>query len=451
MIFESSAQPGRRLRLGYCMNLHAASDFESLLQGMRDVSVPLSARLTSTQEFGVGMYLPAELAAALLEDESRAQLESLAEFLRERRLSPFTFNAFPYGGFQTDGLKAEVYRPTWVEQERVTYTLQVAECACFLATRLGLTRISISTHPGSFGAWLQPGDMEACADNMARVVERFVQIERETGVCFVLSLEAEPRASAGTSLELAQFRELANARILALLSADSDQGRASALLRRHFGTCLDTCHSAVAFEDAAEAMQLLQSAGGTLGKIQYSSALRLEDPGANPAGVATMLALDEPRFLHQVMGRSSGGGGQVLSVADLPELAALLAPQSVPDESKGSQASRAEWLACDEWRCHFHVPVDRDSMEVPLEGSAPNASPATRLGTTREHAAALLELALQSPDAFVDNELHVEIETYTWDVLPNAVRDTAALVDALEREYRSVLDLLARAGWKPAN
>ncbi len=66
----------------------------------------------------------------------------------------------------------------------------------------------------------------------------------------------------------------------------------------------------------------------------------------------------------------------------------------------------------------------------------------------RCHADAILGRALAHPADWTGSELHVEIETYTWDVLPGAARGPGALVDGLEREYAHVLDLLARAGWR---
>ncbi|MEM7515782.1 MAG: hypothetical protein AAF368_02505, partial [Planctomycetota bacterium] len=53
---------------------------------------------------------------------------------------------------------------------------------------------------------------------------------------------------------------------------------------------------------------------------------------------------------------------------------------------------------------------------------------------------------------FGTSELHVEIETYTWDVLPTSVGGGSPdPVDALEREYRSVFGELEAAGWSPAS
>ena len=58
--------------------------------------------------------------------------------------------------------------------------------------------------------------------------------------------------------------------------------------------------------------------------------------------------------------------------------------------------------------------------------------------------------ALARPESWGTQELHVEIETYTWDILPRAARGPGELVDGLEREYAHVLARLDGAGWKPA-
>ena len=419
--------PGRVLRLAYCLNLHAAGDLDGLYAGMRDISLPLRDRVASSGRFGVGMWFPAQVARVLASAAGRAELERLQQFMADERLDPFTFNAFPYADFQRDGLKADVYRPTWMQEERVRYTLDVASIAAQLNPVTGAERasahVSISTHPGTYGAWLSgAGDLLACARNLARVVRELARSEAHGGPRAILALEAEPMASAGDTRELEGYLAFARAEIArALAGSDGlDRERAHALAIRHLGTCLDACHAAVEFEPPIEALAC-STRGGPLGKLQFSRALAREQPGRDPRGRQLLLALAEPRFLHQVVGRR---GERRLHAEDLPTLARAL-------DMDGS-----DWLACSAWRCHFHVPVDLAAVEG--------------LGTTRAEADALLDRLLARPEHWSTNELHVEIETYTWDVLPRAARGAGELVDALEREYRHVMQLLRERGWQPA-
>jgi hypothetical protein len=383
---------------------------------MRTLTLPLRERLADPDEwFGIGMYVPAELARRLGDSRNRRDLAKLAHFLAEHRLDPFTFNAFPAGGFHREGLKEGVFQPTWLEEERVRFTLDVAQVAAGLvrALRQGSSHVSISTHTGGFGPWPR-GDVDArrCARNLVRVAQGLLRLGLDTGPRYLLALEAEPRAAAGDSAALAAFLE----RVPEWGGGEVEPW----VIARGLGTCLDACHSAVEFEDPREAFALATQ-HGALAKFQLSSALALAKPAAHPRGIQQLLAMNEPRYLHQVTGQ---GLVSRCEVADLPELERALAG-----------AGRENWLGSGEWRCHFQVPVDLTSVGD------------SGLATTRDHAGALLGAALAEPKRWGVEELHLEIETYTWDVLPGAVRGAGEIVDGLQREYEHAMGLLRAAGW----
>jgi len=417
MLFEHPDHIGKRVRLAYCLNLHPAGNLDLLLEGMRNITLPLRERLAQEGDlFGVGMYLPATLAARLASHPGRRDLTRLSRFLVDHRLDPFTFNAFPAGGFHESGLKEGVFRPTWLEEERVRFTLDVAQVAARLvrALRLPGSHISISTHSGAFGPWPR-GEQDArrCAQNLGRVTQGLLRLGFDAGPRFLLALEAEPRAAAGDSASLARFLES--------VPEWTEESVERWVIARGIGACLDACHSAVEFEDPREAFDLA-TAHAALGKLQYSSAISLAQPAAQPRAVQELLGMDEPRYLHQV----TGAGPSVRTiVADLPELQREL-----------SGAARERWLGCAEWRCHFHVPVDLARV-----GEA-------GLRTTRDHAAAILDAALDHPRRWGVEELHLEIETYTWDVLPSSARGAGDMVDGLHREYEHVIGRLASRGWR---
>ena len=75
-----------------------------------------------------------------------------------------------------------------------------------------------------------------------------------------------------------------------------------------------------------------------------------------------------------------------------------------------------------EWRTHFHVPVFLDDLDG--------------LGTTRFAIAEALAKHRATPLSD-----QVEIETYTWDVLPAQFK-TGDIVEYLERELSWVLEQL---------
>lgn len=430
MRFVHPEHPDREVRLAYCLNLLPVEDARGVLRGLAELALPLRDRLAGGEPFGVGLYLPAAAARELAGPGGAAGLDAFVGFLAESGLEPFTCNAFPFGGFHREGLKAGVFRPTWLEPRRMRYTLDVARIAAraAVALRAGARgHVSISTHPGMVAADLAgPADRAGCALAFARCAAELARIEEESGVRVVLSIEPEPGASCGDTAELADLHSAIRGAAAGQLAAEASWGadRAREVCARHLGTCLDACHAAVEFEEPEGALARATAGGAPLGKLQISNALRLLDPGGRPRGRERLLALDEPVYLHQVGGEGPDGR---LRAFDLPALGAALS------------AGEPDWLSCPEWRCHFHVPVDLGRL-----------GEEAGLDTTRELADALLDRALSRPEIWGLEELHLEIETYTWSVLPGEARGAGDRLDGLEREYAHVLERLERAGWRRA-
>ncbi|WP_410652944.1 metabolite traffic protein EboE [Amycolatopsis sp. cmx-4-54] len=141
----------------------------------------------------------------------------------------------------------------------------------------------------------------------------------------------------------------------------------------YVGLCLDTCHLAVSFADPAETLKAIAKSDVDIVKVQASAALHVEDPAEAREALA---AFAEPRYLHQVREFS---GGVVRKADDLPE-----AWTDLPGEGP--------------WRVHFHMPLHR--------------APAAPLSTTTD--------VLRTVAAGLPGEPHIEVETYTWSVLPDA-------------------------------
>lgn len=172
------------------------------------------------------------------------------------------------------------------------------------------------------------------------------------------------------------------------------------------GICLDACHSAVQFESPTEALEQLEAAGVPIVKMQASAALRVE-----PARIEELADFVEPRFLHQTRTTEDAA---VLGVDDL-------------DEALDGGLPRDE-----EWRVHFHVPVHLD------EGR-----------TTQPQLRDLIEGVFGGSRALTH---HVELETYTWNVMPGELRPDAdeALVHGLALELSWLIDRFQSLGLKEA-
>lgn len=418
MRFEHAAHPGRTVRLGYGLNLYPSRDAAGVLAGLREVARPLAQRVGRAPSLsGVGLWMPAPAVREFLADERR--FVELSELIAASALDGFTCNAFPQGDFHGPGLKERVFEPDWGAPARLDYTLSVARLAARLRRGAGGSpagaHLSLSTHAGAFAARLAPAGRAALVAGLRAAARGLARLEQELGERVVLALEPEPRSNANDTRELERW--------LTELSAGTD-ACTQAALARHLGACLDTCHAAVEFERPAEAFARVTAEGRVLGKLQFSSALALAQPGADEHGRARLFALDEPVYLHQVTARR---GAALAQLTDLDQLARAWA--------EGDE----RFTHADEWRCHFHVPVDLARL----------ADERGNLRTTQDEAARTLAAALGAPERWGSSELHVEVETYTWELFTTVQTAAPSRVEGLAREWTHVQELLRSAGWAP--
>jgi TonB family protein len=137
--------PSPTVHLSYCTNIHPGESWAEVRANLERYLVPVRERVAPGRPFGVGLRLSAESVRALAAPDALQELQS---FLRAHDLYVFTINGFPYGPFHGRPVKEQVYRPDWLEDERVAYTRRLAD---ILAAVLpdGMTG-SISTGPGCF-------------------------------------------------------------------------------------------------------------------------------------------------------------------------------------------------------------------------------------------------------------------------------------------------------------
>jgi hypothetical protein len=324
----------------------------------------------------------AESAELLVGD----RLAGLREWLDAEGLYVFTINGFPHGTFHGEPVKADVHAPDWRSDERVAYTLRLAEILAVLLPD-GVDG-TISTNPLSYGAWLA-GDHAGLADatgNVRTVAAVLRQLRAERGKHIALAIEPEADGALPTCRELIDW-----------WPADLD--------REHVTACFDVCHASVAFEEPEAALDAFADAGIAIGKVQLSAALRVALNGAASRDAARerLEAFADPIYLHQVTRRDSAGA--LVGYPDLPEaLPALDRPET------------------EELRVHFHVPLFVEGYGV--------------LESTQRDVRRTLELVVERSAC-----RHLEIETYTWDVLPDDLKATS--VEQIAREYEWVLDVLA--------
>lgn len=373
MIQPSQTAWGRS-SLVYCSNVHPA---ESLSDVRALISGPLSGirNKRSLPFMGSGLWLNAAVARTLTHVDG--ELVRFNALLEENAIRLITLNGFPYGDFHGDSVKERVYTPDWSLAERLDYTLQLAT---ILARFLPLNEAegTISTLP--IGLNCDPQTYASALRMLCEAVLELHLLEKQFGRRIRLCLEMEPGCMVESTGQLIRLftQELP--------ATAHETGLDAELLHQHLGICFDVCHQAVMFEDPYQSLQKIHAAGIVVGKIQVSSALELQRPQDDEARLA-LAEYVEPRYLHQVRARCANG--KIRGVMDLPQaLQTGDMPRDVP------------------WRVHFHVPIQTDAV---ADG---------RLVTTQSAIERTLDFLVDQPTVTP----HLEVETYTWQVLPDALR-----------------------------
>jgi hypothetical protein len=381
------------LPLSYCTNVHPGRTLQEVVEGLQTYTA--AVRRQWGAPLAAGLWLARPVVSELERDP--ASLDRLRDLLGSQELVCYTLNAFPYGDFHGERVKEQVYLPDWSTAERLTYTAACARVLCRLMPE-GVEG-SISTLPLGFRqAIREPDFMSRCQDRLIALARMLDELHDDTGRLVRLAIEPEPLCLLETTAETCAFFEQLRSRAAAVHALD--------VVQRHLGVCFDVCHQSVEFENVRESISQLSRCGVRINKVHITCAIELAGPADNVEGREALAEYVEPRYLHQTFAR--GRDGVVRAAVDLSRPLCLTPP--------------AEYRDAECWRVHFHVPVNAERLGP--------------LATTR----ADLKRAL-SGVAALEYAPHLEVETYTWSVLPGAA--PRALVDGLTEELAATRRLLS--------
>jgi hypothetical protein len=402
--------------LTYCTNIHPANGWNEVYANVQRYAPILKTRLAPRSPFGIGLRLSGRESCELQQPD---QLRRFQQFLQEQNLYVFTLNGFPYGPFHHQPVKSRVHAPDWREEERVAYTLRLVDILAALLPED--VEGSISTSPLSYKAWVNPRDTRTWrlfTRNIVRIAEALVRVKQRKNRLIYLAIEPEPDGLLENSEEMTRFYKdwllQEGAYMLAhALSVSTDKART--YLLEHIRVCLDTCHVAVAYEEPGVVLNRFERVGIKVGKVQVSSALKIVFPYrvevltalvARSALARSLQPFVESTYLHQVVQQNRDG--TLRHYPDLDEALSMIQDRQIA-----------------QWRVHFHVPIFIDRY----------ADCNTTFQSTQDTIVETLELLTKRRFC-----RHVEIETYTWSVLPEELRRD--LLDSITREYEWVLQKL---------
>ena len=219
---------------------------------------------------------------------------------------------------------------------------------------------------------------------MVTIALELYDFEKESGRYLHLDIEPEPDGLLENTTEVIDYFQnyLLPEAYKRFKTIDIPKDKADKLLKKYITVCYDVCHFSLAYEKPHQTFERLNEYGIKVGKMQISSALKILNANDNQAIWDALEGFNEPTYLHQVTEKVNN---TVVTYSDLPVIL----------KTKNHFS---------ELRAHFHVPIFLKDFGV--------------LQSTQDQILATLAYLKENPE--VTN--HLEIETYTWQVLPDALK-----------------------------
>ncbi|HWK99728.1 MAG TPA: metabolite traffic protein EboE [Parapedobacter sp.] len=395
--------------LTYCTNIHGGEKWEDHFKLLKTHFPKVKQEVSPHNPMGLGLRLSDVATKTLLDD---GKLSEFRDWLVSENGYVFTMNGFPFGDFHENVVKAHVHAPDWTTPERLRYTKRLCDILVQLLPE-GLDG-GISTSPLAYRHWYNDTDgnwqamRERATEQVANVALHLAQLHRKHGKVLHLDIEPEPDGVLETGDEFISWYagELVPVGIKVLTTTlGMTAGEAEETLKRHIRLCYDVCHFALGYEDHHRMIDILVEHGIQVGKFQISAALKASMPSDATARQAigeAFMAFDESTYLHQVIAQQRSG--QLLRFKDLPDAQVALFDEQTT-----------------EWRSHFHIPIFLED-----------------LGTLQSTQSDIIDvLAIHQNKRLTD---HLEVETYTWGVLPQQLQ--VPIAESISRELNWVINQL---------
>ncbi|WP_236979196.1 metabolite traffic protein EboE [Membranihabitans maritimus] len=370
-------------QLTYCSNIHPGEDWQDHFRELKNNIPAIKKDVSPNGPMGIGLRLANEASKALCNDN---QFYQLTNWLKDNDCFVFTMNGFPYGGFHNTRVKDQVHTPDWTTDDRFEYTKRLFSLLSNLLPG-EIQSGGISTSPLSYRPWWSDtkqldATIHTATLNILKTAEYLSRIYEESGQFLHLDIEPEPDGILGNASDFfAWYLDILEPMARKYFGHPE---KGSEIIRRHIQMCFDVCHFAVSYENPEEIVHTLEKNEIRVGKIQISSALEIDLEKESEDKIQSLAQFDEPVYLHQVVAQLNRGG--IESFRDL--------------DSALSGYTHGKYTS---WRVHFHVPIFIEKFGL--------------LQSTQKEIKDTLDLLKERK--FTD---HLEIETYTWGVLPKEMQ-----------------------------
>ncbi len=395
--------------ISYCSNIHPGELWKDHFHELKTNLPKIKAAVSPNQNFGIGLRLSAKAAKDLA---NPSNLQEFQNWMNENGFYVFTMNGFPFGDFHVKEVKDQVHAPDWTSKERFQYTKNLFDILNQLLENG--QEGGISTSPLSYRFWHTENTQEwkskrdQCTKHILLIAEYLYEKEVSTAKYMHLDIEPEPDGMLEDSQEfIAWYTQELIPMAISYFNEKSklDEDQAKAIINRYICLCYDVCHFALEYEDHQHCMDQLEKLNIKIGKFQVSSAIKVSlatDPEIRKHQKNKLNEFNEPIYLHQVIAKDSDGN--LIKYKDLPD--------ALNDTNDINHI---------EWRSHFHVPIFLESYG--------------ELDSTQEDIIKVVNLHKEK-----QRTNHIEVETYTWGVLPKSLQ--VPIEESIARELSWLLDKL---------
>ena len=399
--------------LTYCTNIHAGEAWADHFKSLKEKFPLIKEQVSPKESMGIGLRLS---NTACIDLQDIKKLDEFKFWLTDNDAYVFTMNGFPYGDFHHAIVKDQVHSPDWTTKERLDYTNRLFEILAELLPS-GMDG-GISTSPLTYRFWYSPEKellqaKQLATGNVISVLEKLFLFKKERGIVMHLDIEPEPDGMLETGEEFIDWYQnilLPMAQKVLPSKLHVTEGEVIEAVREHIRLCYDVCHFAIGYERHQNVLYELAEKNIRVGKIQISAALKSDLPSDRDSRKLISEAFsvfNEPTYLHQVVAKKNSR--DLIRYRDLPE---ALEDIQNPDVN--------------EWRAHFHVPVFHEDMGL--------------LKSTQSDIIEVLKIQIAQP--FTS---HLEVETYTWEVLPDSLK--APVDQSISRELNWVKDVFEKESY----
>ncbi|MEX0315261.1 MAG: metabolite traffic protein EboE [Allomuricauda sp.] len=392
--------------LSYCTNIHPGESWEEVFESLQEYCLQVKDKITTQKPFGIGLRLSHRSTEELLQGN---ELPRFKEWLESNNLYVFTMNGFPFGDFHHVAVKDQVHTPDWTTADRVVYTKNLIKVLAYLLPE-GMDG-GISTSPLSYKLWFTKEQLEEVKSkatfSLMSVVLELIKVKVNTGKFIHVDIEPEPDGVLENTQEVVSFYKdylLKKGVDILQEHLNCSKTEAKAHILRHLQICYDVCHFSLAYEEPKDVVSRLQKEGIAIGKIQISAAIKCTRSNTISLNEQQkcLEQFDEPVYLHQAVVQKLDG-----------------TLDHYPDLKEGIEAMHDENFK--ELRTHFHIPIFIPDFQV--------------LESTQNDIINALDLWKE-----LNYTNHLEVETYTWTILPQKLQTD--ITNSIVRELEWVLGQL---------